>query len=88
LAESQRALASDTEQAQQRIAEQTGKANRDLACQIAEFVRVAETLSRGGAVRARWLLTTAALGVVSCAYGFIAGLIAAAHNLFRLTAGG
>ena len=87
LIESRRTIASDAEQAQQRIAEQTEKTVKVLAQQVAEVVRAAQPLSRRGAAHVRWLLAGATIGVVSCTGGFVAGQLTGTHNLFEQSAG-
>ena len=87
LIESRRTIASDVEQAQQRIAEQAEKMGKVLAGQVAAVVRAAQTVSRGGAARVRWLLAGATIGVVSCTGGFMAGQLPGTHNLFQQSAG-
>jgi len=86
LAESRRTIAADTEQAQRRIADHIGKLSEPLFREVAAAVRAAQTLSRGGAVPARWLLAGAAIGVLSFAYGVVLG--AYAYSLLRPGAGG
>jgi hypothetical protein len=81
LGEARRTIASHTEQAQQRIAEQTAKASKDLAREVAEVVRAAQSLGRGGAARARWLLIGAVIGAACCTVGFVAAEIVTASNV-------
>jgi hypothetical protein len=88
LAESRRTIAADTEQAQHRIVERTAKLGEPLARQVAAVVSAAQTFSRAGAARAQWPLATAAIGALSCASGFIAGLVVGTLGLFRLGGGG
>ena len=83
LTESRRTIASDTEQAQRRIAEQTGKASKDLSRQVAEVVRAAQSLSRGAAARARWLLAGAVIGAACCAVGFVTSELVTAGSVFQ-----
>jgi|SRR5580692_5226230 hypothetical protein len=86
LAESRRTIAADTEQAQRRIADHIAKLSEPLFREVAAAVRAAQTLSRGGAVRARWLLAGAVIGVLSFVYGVAFG--AYAYSLLRHGAGG
>ncbi len=85
LTESRRTIGSDAEQAQRRIAEQTEKASKDLSRQVGEVVRAAQSLSRGGAARARWLLAGAVIGATCCAVGFVTSeLVTSASVLQRV----
>ena len=84
LAESHRKIKSDVEQAQRRIAEQTARANKDLAREVAEAVRAARSLARGGAARARWLLIGTVIGAVCCTVAFLVVEIVTASNVFHL----
>jgi hypothetical protein len=88
LAESRRTIAADTEEAQRRVSDHTAKLHEPLAREVAAVMRAAQTLSRGCAMRWRWLLAIAAVGILSCAYGFVGGLIAGVRNLLRLAVGG
>jgi hypothetical protein len=85
LAESRRTIAADTEQAQRRIADHTAKLNEPLAREVAAVMRAAQNFSRASAARSLWLVATVAMAIISCVCGFIGGLAAGAHNLFRLT---
>jgi len=87
LGEARRTIASHTEQAQQRIAEQTAKAGKDLAREVAEVVRAAQSLGRGGAARARWLLIGAVIGAACCTVGFVAAEIVTAGNVAHVAHG-
>ena len=83
LAESRRTIASDTEQAQRRIAEQTATASKDLSRQVGEVVRAAQSLSRGAAARARWLLAGAVIGATCCAVGFMTSELVTAGSVLQ-----
>ena len=85
LAESRRTIAADTEQAQRRIADHTAKLNEPLVREVAAVVRAAQTFSRASAARSLWLLATVAMVIMSCVCGFVGGLAAGGHGLFRLT---
>lgn len=87
LGEARRTIASHTEQAQQRIAEQTAKASKDLAREVSEVVRAAQSLGRGGAARARWLLIGAVIGAACCTVGFVAAEIVTASNVVHVAHG-
>jgi hypothetical protein len=87
LAEARRTIASDTEQAQHQIAEQTARASKDLAREVAEVVRAAQSLGRGGAARARWLLIGAVIGAACCTVGFVAAEIVTASNVVHVAHG-
>jgi len=87
LGEARRTIASDTEQAQQRIAEQTARASKDLAREVAEVVRAAQSLSQGRAAWARWFLFGAMIGAACCTMGFVAGEILTSSNVFHMTRG-
>jgi len=84
LVESRGAIAAETEQAQVRIADHIAKLSEPLTREVAAAVRAAQTLSRGGAVRARWMLAGAVIGVLSFLYGIVLG----AYGLLRPGAGG
>ena len=87
LAESRRTLATDTEQAQRRIADHIANMSEPLARQVAEAVRAAKTLPRAGIARTAWLLAGAAIGLISCTCGFVGGQAAAAYGLVWLSVG-
>ena len=59
------------------------KASKDLVRQVAEVVRAAQSLSRGGAARARWLLVGAVIGAACCTVAFVAGELVTASNVFQ-----
>jgi hypothetical protein len=87
LQEARRVITYDVEQAQRRIAEHNAKLSEALTRQVAQVARAAQTLTRAGTVHARWLLATAAVGLVSCICGFMGGQIAAACGLLWLSVG-
>jgi hypothetical protein len=72
LAESRRTIVADTEQAQRRIAEQTERANKDLARQVAQVTHATQNLSRGAAVRVRWFVAGAVVGLIVYTGAFVA----------------
>jgi hypothetical protein len=71
LGESRRTIAADTEQAQRRIAEQAERVNKDLARQVAQVVHAAQNLSHGAAVRVRWFVAGAVVGVIASTGAFV-----------------
>ena len=73
LGESRRTIVADTEQAQRRIAEQTERANKELARQVAQVVHAARTVSDVAAVRVRWFVVGAIVGVIVSTGAFVAG---------------
>jgi len=87
LAESRRTIKSDTEQAQRRIAEQTGRVSKDLAREVTEVVRAAQSVARGGAARARWLLIGAVIGAACCIVAFVAVEIVTSSNVYQMAHG-
>jgi len=72
LGESRRTIAADTEQAQRRIAEQAERVNMDLGRQVAQVAHAAQNLSRGAAVRARWFVAGAVVGLIVSTGAFVA----------------
>ena len=72
LGESRRTIAADTAQAQRRIAEQAERVNRDLGRQVAQVAHAAQNLSRGAAVRARWFVAGAVVGLIVSTGAFVA----------------
>jgi hypothetical protein len=87
LGEARRTIASHTEQAKQQIADQTAKASKDLAREVVEVVRAAQSLGRGGAACARWLLIGAVIGAACCSVGFVAAEIVTASNVVHVAHG-
>jgi len=72
LGESRRTITADTEQAQRRIADQTERVNKDLARQVTQMMHAARTLSDGAAVRVRWFVAGAIVGLIVSSGAFVA----------------
>lgn len=87
LREARRTIASESEEVRRQIVEQAGKTAEVLGRQVAAAERSARAIAEASAVRARWVLVGAVIGVLACAGGFVAGQLTEAVRPFQHSTG-